>query len=81
MKCGCQISSQPTSPWNPAEFRVEATLSTGGHPPVTTPLTLQDTSKFGIELSLASGSYDVMISAVQPGLGNTGCATSRFTVI
>ena len=80
MMCGCQISSESTSPWNPSEFQVEATLSTAGHPPITTPLGLQDTSKFGIELSLAPGVYDVMISAVQPGLGNTGCATGRFKV-
>jgi hypothetical protein len=81
MMCGCQISNEPNSPWISAEFQVEATLSTAGYPPISTRLALQDTSKFGIELSLAPGSYEVMISAVQPGLGNTGCATGRFTVI
>jgi len=81
MMCGCQISNQPDSPWISAEFQVQATLSTAGHPSVTTPLSLQETSKFGIELSLAPGPYDVMISAVQPGLGNTGCASGKFTVI
>jgi hypothetical protein len=81
MMCGCEISNQPGSPWISTEFKVEATLMTAGHLPITTELTLKATSTFGAELSLASGSYDLMISAVQPGLGNTGSATGSFTVI
>ena len=80
MMCGCEISDQQGSPWTSAEFIIEATLSSphGPSPPVR--LALQSTSTFGFEASIAPGKYDVMISAVQPGLGNTGSATGSFTV-
>jgi hypothetical protein len=80
MMCGCEISDQPDSPWISDEFTIDATLTAEGGKEIEIPLDLQETSTFGKSISLAPGRYSVMISAIQPGLGNTGCATGSFVV-
>jgi hypothetical protein len=82
MMCGCRID--PTLPWQPSEFTVTASFAhPGGSPIVEIPLTFEQTSVFGMDVSLAlpePGDYTVTVTALQPGEGNVGTATSAFTV-
>lgn len=88
MMCGCEISNvppnTPNQPWEwPAsEFDVKAMLlNVSGELVAIESLALQQTSVFGGTLAnLQPGEYQLVITAHQPSVSNTGLASRWLTL-
>jgi hypothetical protein len=83
MMCGCMINAG--SPWVPGDFKVEAVVMRMGPIPTfvgTYPMAFQINSQFYADVNLAqSGEYQIVITAEQISIDNSGIATTSFTTM
>jgi len=74
MMCGCKISD--TTDWRTDEFTVTAmAIDAEGNCAASKAMTLQQTSVFCVELTLPSGDYQLVVTAVQGATSNQGSAS------
>lgn len=85
MMCGCPITAQPwttppdTEPYWPS-YEFEVTASIPGLAPLPLQCTATNTFSASISATIAKGTYQVTVAAVQPAETNAGYASTQLTV-
>ena len=85
MMCGCPITLPPAPAkvepyWPSYEFEVTASFVMLGALPVSVPMKCTGTDEFKASLTLSAGTYNCLLSALQPSTKNSGSASTQLVV-